>query len=54
MPDPVEGYADVPENDANCFAFVQGPAKGVIEINKLANGGISPNKAGLTCFQAEN
>ena len=30
MPDPVEGFADVTENDANFFVFVQGPAKGVI------------------------
>ena len=29
MPDPVEGFADVTENDANFVAFVQGPAKGV-------------------------
>ena len=47
MPDPVEGLADVTENDANFFAFVQGPAKGVIEINKLINNGISRNKVGL-------
>ena len=47
MPDPVEGFADVTENDANFFAFVQGPAKGVVEINKLVNSGISRNKARL-------
>ena len=46
MPDPVEGFADVTENDANFLAFVQGPAKGV-EINKLVNSGISRNKARL-------
>ena len=47
MPDPVECFADVTENDANFFAFVQGPAKGVIEINELVNSGISRNKARL-------
>ena len=35
------------KNDANFFAFVQGPAKGVVEINKLVNSGISRNKARL-------
>ena len=47
MPDPVEGLADVTENDANFFAFVQGLAKGVVKINKLVNSGISRNKARL-------
>ena len=47
MPDPVECFADVTENDANFFAFVQGPAKSVIEINELLNSGLSRNKAGL-------
>ena len=47
MPDPVEGFADVTQNDANFFAFVQGPAKVVVEINKLVNSGISRNKTRL-------
>ena len=47
MPDPVEGFAGVTENDANFFAFVQGPAKGIVEINKLVNRGVSRNKARL-------
>ena len=47
MPDSVEGFADVTENDANVFAFVQSLVKGVVEINKLVNSGISRNKARL-------
>ena len=47
MPDPAEGFADVTENDVNFFAFVQGPAKGVVEINKLVNSGIFRNKSRL-------
>ena len=45
MTDPVEGFADVTENDSNFFTFVQCPAKGVVEIKTLVNSGISRNKA---------
>ena len=47
MPDPVECFVDVTENDENFFAFVQGPAKGVVGINKLVNSGVSRNKVRL-------
>ena len=47
MPDPVEGFTDVTKNNPNLFAFVQGPAKGIIEIKKLVYNGIAWDKARL-------
>ena len=47
MPDPVEGFANIAKNNANFLAFVQGPAKGIVEIKKLIDRRISRYKTRL-------
>ena len=47
MSGPVKGFTDVTKNNPNLFAFVQGPAKGIIEIKKLVYNGIAWDKARL-------
>ena len=47
MPDPVEGFANIAKNNANRLAFVQSPAKGIVEIKKLIDRRISRYKTRL-------
>ena len=47
MPDPVGGFTYITEDNTNFFAFVQGPAKGIVEVNELVYSWVAGDESRL-------
>ena len=47
MPDLVEGFSNITENNTNLFAFIQCLAEGVLNIYEMVHCRVSTNKSRL-------